>query len=807
MVTATRTGQTEHAGDITLTLVSGTSSAGTFTITYGGMPITYPDLTAPPAGIVKGSVGFAGSVSISTSSSNSAGQLSINVPAGVSGGTITVSGIRVAVADSGLQSLTANISGVGNAIVGGQTSVTVINSLANGISVQGNGASVETATGVVSGSAYVIVTEGYPSAFGVPNEPSSYGAGGLGKGALMLRITLSAAPPTGVRLAMPRTSSLFVATDSSGTPLAAGPSFTNSSVPPFTAYYKLSGNSNPAKIEILAIPVAITTSETIGGGSPIKCSVTLAPVGTSTYSPTAYIPRYEAEESNPFTLVTFVTPTADVTVTAIPEGRAISINGKEYATPHKFSCESGTSLSIGTITPQVYGLTRYVFADWSDGGAISHTITCTGTPTTYSANFTTQYYLTMNAGTGGTVTPLSGWYNRASGGEVMQIQATETSGYAFTGWTGTGSGSYTGPDKSATITMDGPITETASFTRAAPMSLSQSSLDYSYLYGSTTVPAPQSVFLSSGESAISFSTSSSASWLRVSASSAVTPANLTISVDPVSPQILTPNTYRETVTISSQGATNSPLTIAVSLTVTPPPLPSFTYDLPSTMNPAEQKPLQVSLASEYPLPVKGILTLFFNPNVVDSTGGEYDEYFIVGSSRSTEAVFSFDAGERQAKFNPPDAVLNSGTVAGVIRIVASLQLSDGGSDVTPEPMPAQDITVPKVIPVITDTCSWSQTSSGFDVVVTGYSTPREIRQATFRFDAAPGALLNTQSLTQDVQSAFATFYRDPTSGLGGSSFTYTQPFNVQGNLGDIASVTVTLSNEMGTSQSKTCQRR
>jgi uncharacterized repeat protein (TIGR02543 family) len=99
-------------------------------------------------------------------------------------------------------------------------------------------------------------------------------------------------------------------------------------------------------------------------------------------------------------------------------------------------------------------------SNWSDGGAISHAVTPT-TNKTYTATFNTQYYLTMAAGTGGTVTPASGW--RASGSSV-KITGTPKTGYSFTNWSGSGTGSFSGTTNPVNITMGGPISETATFT-------------------------------------------------------------------------------------------------------------------------------------------------------------------------------------------------------------------------------------------------------------------------------------------------------------------------------------------------------
>src|SRR5947207_2063567 len=72
----------------------------------------------------------------------------------------------------------------------------------------------------------------------------------------------------------------------------------------------------------------------------------------------------------------------------------------------------------------------------------------------------------MAHGTGGTVTPSSGWRNS---GTTVSISATATNNtqvsYTFNSWTGSGTGSYSGTNNPASITMNGPITESAAFTQ------------------------------------------------------------------------------------------------------------------------------------------------------------------------------------------------------------------------------------------------------------------------------------------------------------------------------------------------------
>ena len=159
-------------------------------------------------------------------------------------------------------------------------------------------------------------------------------------------------------------------------------------------------------------------------------------------------------------------PTVQVTVQTNPAGRTFSVDGTTYSSTQTFSWQPGSSHTIATTSPQ-NGATgvRYVWTNWSGGGAISRTVAPT-TNTTYTATFRTQYFLTMTRGTGGTVSPGSGWRNA---GSTVSISATPTNNtqvsYNFAGWTGSGAGSYSGTNNPASITMNGPITENAAFTQ------------------------------------------------------------------------------------------------------------------------------------------------------------------------------------------------------------------------------------------------------------------------------------------------------------------------------------------------------
>jgi uncharacterized repeat protein (TIGR02543 family) len=163
-----------------------------------------------------------------------------------------------------------------------------------------------------------------------------------------------------------------------------------------------------------------------------------------------------------------VEPAVFVTVTTVPSGLQIIVDGQTLTAPQSFPWELGSVHSIGTVSPQQETSTqRYDFASWNDGGAIIHDVTISeASPATFTAQFTRMYFVSMNHDPGGSVTPASGWYAQ---GSAVPIHAAADPEYFFSGWTGTGSGSYTGPLADATITVNSAIGETAHFTSSSFM--------------------------------------------------------------------------------------------------------------------------------------------------------------------------------------------------------------------------------------------------------------------------------------------------------------------------------------------------
>jgi hypothetical protein len=113
--------------------------------------------------------------------------------------------------------------------------------------------------------------------------------------------------------------------------------------------------------------------------------------------------------------------------------------------------------------------TRRLFTSWNGDAsgtdyAQSDPILMNG-PKTAIALWKTQYYLTMSTNFG-TVNPGSGWYDAGSTFPINATPPSAVSGerYVWNGWTGTGNGSHTGTNNPASITMNAPIDEVASWT-------------------------------------------------------------------------------------------------------------------------------------------------------------------------------------------------------------------------------------------------------------------------------------------------------------------------------------------------------
>jgi sugar lactone lactonase YvrE len=204
---------------------------------------------------------------------------------------------------------------------------------------------------------------------------------------------------------------------------------------------------------------------------------------------------------------------ASATLTTSPPGLQVVVDGTYDTTPQTLSWTPGSSHTL--YAPIQAGSTgvQYVFSSWSNGGSNPQTVS-PNFAATYAATFNTQYELTtaVNNSAGGSVSPVCPTtHNTGTAIEVVQcfynsgtsvnLQATPSSGYMFTGW----SGSVTGATNPLSLTMAAPMTVTANFALQPNFSISVSPASQTVTQGgsttytvntATTTGSPETVYLS-----------------------------------------------------------------------------------------------------------------------------------------------------------------------------------------------------------------------------------------------------------------------------------------------------------------------
>jgi hypothetical protein len=127
--------------------------------------------------------------------------------------------------------------------------------------------------------------------------------------------------------------------------------------------------------------------------------------------------------------------------------------------------EQGSNHTVGFASGQVSGdgRTRWYFASWSDGGAMSHSITGTLAGGTLTATLGRQFKLIATPTSGGSITAdtainLAGDF--VPEGRAVKLTPTPNGGLHFCGWTGADT---TSTDSLLTLPMQKPFTVTANF--------------------------------------------------------------------------------------------------------------------------------------------------------------------------------------------------------------------------------------------------------------------------------------------------------------------------------------------------------
>jgi hypothetical protein len=243
-------------------------------------------------------------------------------------------------------------------------------------------------------------------------------------------------------------------------------------------------------------------------------------------------------------------------------------------------------------------------------------------------------------------------------------------------------------------------------------------------------------------------------------------------------------------TLRAEDSNNLAASTPFSITIGLGPLPPVSLTTNSTSSgPSDQVGFSLSLATPYPAPVDGVVSLDFKPD------RGFDDPAVTFANGARTLTFTVPAGNTQANFTISRTALQTGTVAGMITLASKLTVA--GDDVTPNPAPAQTIRIDPAAPVITR-LDVNKTATGFELIVFGFATPRQVTQALVRLTPVAGVTLPATDFPVAVTSVFNTWYADSASIPFGSQFRLVLPFAVSES-GVIQSASVTLSNSVGNS--------
>ncbi len=244
----------------------------------------------------------------------------------------------------------------------------------------------------------------------------------------------------------------------------------------------------------------------------------------------------------------FAPTTIPVTIATSGFSGTVTVDGTPYAnTPIVLDWMPGSSHTIGTTSlVAIDPNSQSVFASWSDGGAITHTV-APMVATTYTAIFQLQYKLTTSANppAGGTVAPASGFFNA---GGLVQIAAAPNPGYEFSGF----SGGLTGTITPQNLNLSAPTTVTGSFVPANTPIISGLNPSVAIAGGASFTLTVSGRNFTSGSTVTWGNTALATTFVNANQLSAVVPANL----------IATPGTAGITVTTSI--GTSIPMTFAIN---------------------------------------------------------------------------------------------------------------------------------------------------------------------------------------------------------------------------------------------------
>jgi hypothetical protein len=209
-----------------------------------------------------------------------------------------------------------------------------------------------------------------------------------------------------------------------------------------------------------------------------------------------------------------------------------------------------------------------------------------------------------------------------------------------------------------------------------------------------------------------------------------------------------------------------------------PAIPALNLgSVPEVVPAAQQLTVDLNLASGYPFPLTGQVSMNFvpdpaigadDPAVQFSTGGRSVSFTIPANATQPASPIAFQTG----------------SVAGTIELRVTLS---GSADLS------RSIRIARSAPAIRN-LTVVRNATGFELRLTGLSNSRELTRATVRF---AGTGLDTTEVNIGLADVASGWYKSAASAPFGGQFSLVLPFTVQGSLTAIESATLTVSNSEG----------
>ncbi len=228
-----------------------------------------------------------------------------------------------------------------------------------------------------------------------------------------------------------------------------------------------------------------------------------------------------------------------------------------------------------------------------------------------------------------------------------------------------------------------------------------------------------------------------------------------------------------------------------NLAVNIAPLPSARITgLPDSINPGQQPTLGLQLDSPYPVEITGRLDLTFAA-IPDAPGVEPGLMFSTGGRTVS---FRIPAGETAAVFPLMPLAFQAGSVSGTLTLHPAFLVA--GTEVLPSNRPDRSVSIEPAPPVI-GTVTLERRGGGFNIVVTGFSSTRELSEMVVTLTPATGRELLQTRYVVALADVFKKWYASPDSFSFGGQFQLTVPFD--GDATAVQSASIRLRNSAGES--------